>query len=136
LQIEEGDGWRLVIDPARVPFGVLIGGSGWATELTLPEAALLRRAVVRLVDQHGALAGGLMAEESVTLEFEAALAADPAGPTGGLWLELEGDRQSWSLRFVLTPGGHRRAVEGSWGAAASRSLAAVLLQQPELMESP
>jgi hypothetical protein len=136
LRIEEGDGWRLVIDPARAPFGVLIGGAGWATELTRAEAALLRRGVLRLVEQHGALVSGLMAEESLTLEFEAALTADPAGPPGELWLELEGDRQRWSLRFVLTPGPHRRGVEGSWGPVASRSLAVVLQQQTELTDAP
>jgi hypothetical protein len=136
LRIEEGDGWRLVIDPARAPFSVLIGGAGWATELTRAEAALLRHGVLRLVDQHGALVSGLMAEESLTLEFEAALAAGSDSPPGELWLELEGDRQGWSLRFVLTPGPHRRGVEGSWGPAASHSLAAVLLQRTELAESP
>lgn len=136
MRIQEGDGWRLVVDPARSPFPVLIGGNGWATELTLAEAALLRRGVMSLVEQHGDLMGGLMAEEALTLEFEAALATDPTGPGGELWLELEGNRQQWSLRFVLTPGPHRRAVEGSWAAAASRSLAAVLQQQGDLADPP
>ena len=80
MRIQEGDGWRLVVDPARSPFPVLIGGNGWATELTLAEAALLRRGVMSLVEQHGDLMGGLMAEEALTLEFEAALATDPTGP--------------------------------------------------------
>jgi hypothetical protein len=136
LRIEEGDGWRLAIDPARAPFDVLIGGAGWAAELTRAEAALLRRGVLRLVEQHAELVDGMMAEESLTLEFEAVLADDPAGPAGELWLELEGNRRDWSLRFVLTAGPRSRGVEGSWGPAASRSLAAVLHQQAELAESP
>ncbi len=136
MRIEEGDGWRLVVDPARSPFPVLIGGHGWATELTFAEASLLRRGVLRLVEQHSDLAGGLMAEEALTLEFEAALAPDPGSPGGDLWMELEGNRREWSLRFVLTPGPHHRAVEGSWAAAASRSLAAVLQQQTDLAAPP
>jgi len=45
---------------------------------------------------------------------------------GDLWLSLEGDRNRWCLRFVLTPAPGRRGVEGSWGGEASVALAAAL----------
>jgi len=120
LHVEEGRGWRLVWDPARQPFCVLIGGEGWAAELSLVEAQALAQGLHQLQVQHQELVGGLMAEEALTLELELALEA------GWLWLELEGDRQTWALRFVLSPGLGQRAVEGSWTAEASPALLAAL----------
>ena len=51
MQVQEGEGWRLVVDPAREPFAVLIGGEGWAAELTGGEARALSRGVAQLVRQ-------------------------------------------------------------------------------------
>lgn len=131
MKVQEGEGWRLMVDPARGPFAVLIGGEGWAAELTETEARALSDCVARLVQQHGELAGSLMAEEELGLELEVELEAEgePAGrdAAGVLWLALEGDRHHWSLRFVLTPGPARRALEGSWPAAASLPFAAALV---------
>jgi hypothetical protein len=130
VKVQEGEGWRLVVDPAREPFTVLIGGEGWAAELTGAEARALGVGVARLVQQHRELAGSLMAEEVLGLELEVELEAEaePAGRevAGVLWLALEGDRDGWSLRFVLTPGPARRALEGSWTAAASLPMASAL----------
>ena len=83
----EGPGWRLAWREdhqpfARQPFAVLIGGQGWAVELTAAEAAGLAAAVVDLVCEHQALLDQLLAEEAITLELE----------RGPWWLALEGDR--------------------------------------------
>lgn len=56
-----------------------------------------------------------MAEESVTICAE----------EGDWWLELEGDRDAWSLRFVLS--GRGRGVEGTWPAPAAMAMARALL---------
>jgi len=125
MEVRDGSGWRLVLDPARHPFAVLIGGGdadagAWGAEFTLAEALALQRGVGTLVEQHRALVSSLMAEEAIELAME--LACDG----GDLWLGLEGDRNRWCLRFVLTPGAGRRGVEGSWGWAASVALAAAL----------
>ncbi|MFM7265127.1 MAG: DUF1818 family protein [Cyanobium sp.] len=120
MQVQEGEGWRLTVDPLRRPFLVLIGGSGWAAELSAPEAEALRRGVARLVAQHRQLVDTLLAEEVIALELEMELAG------GGLWLGLEGDRQVWSLRFVLTPPSGQRGLEGAWSAGASAAMAAAL----------
>jgi hypothetical protein len=103
---------------------VLIGGEGWAAELSSEEAAALRHGVGRLLEQHRALVNGLMAEEAISLELEQELSP------GALWLALEGDRHRWALRFVLTPGPPRRGLEGSWSEAASAPFAAALLAGP------
>jgi len=130
VQVQEGEGWRLVVDPARGSFPVLIGGVGWAAELTAAEARALSKAVGRLLEQHRELAGALMEEEAISLELEVELETDaePLGREGQgmLWLGLEGDRNRWSLRFVLSPRAARRAFEGSWTEAASLSMAVAL----------
>jgi len=124
MQVCEGRGWRLEHDPARCPFAVLIGGGesegAWAIELTSAEARALRSAVGRLLEQHRALVPSLLEEEAISLELEVPCAG------GALWLGLQGDRQRWSLRFVLSPGPAGRAVEGGWDGAASAALAAAL----------
>jgi len=125
MEVREGSGWRLVVDSDRQPFGVLIGGGdaaagAWAAELTLLEALTLRRGMETLLEQHRALVDILMAEEAIELAMELACEG------GDLWLCLEGDRNRWCLRFVLTPAPGRRGVEGSWGGEASVALAAAL----------
>jgi hypothetical protein len=135
VQVQEGEGWRLALDPARQTFPVLVGGAGWAAELSLAEAQALRSGVLRLRDQHRSLEPLLMPEEQVSLELELELNPDPSpdlasARAGNLWLGLDGDRSRWALRFVLSPGGDRRGLEGEWAAAASAAISAAL----ELLE--
>jgi hypothetical protein len=122
VQVLEGQGWRLAVDPSRRPFSVLVGGSGWAAELTVAEARALGEGVGRLLAQHRALVETLMAEEAIELELELELTSGE----GALWLALEGDRQRWSLRFLLTPAAGGRGLEGSWPPEAAAVFAAAL----------
>jgi hypothetical protein len=126
VEICEGQGWRLVVDPSRSPYTALIGGEGWACELTGAELLALQRASGRLTAQHGALAGTLMAEEAIDIELELPI-GDPDSKAGGsLWLGLRGDRGSWSLHLVLAPEPGRRGMEGGWTPPASAAFAAAL----------
>lgn len=121
MQVQEGEGWRLVVDSSRRSFPVLIGGAGWAAELSAAEARALRRGIGRLLHQHRALVETLLAEEEIELELELAL------ETGGcLWLALEGDHRHWGLRFVLTGNTGARGCEGAWACSASEAFAAAL----------
>lgn len=113
----EGPGWRLAIDPARAGYQALIGGEGWAFEVSLEELQQLRALVARLLEQHGAIADQLMAEEQIEICLE----------QGSWWLELCGDRQHWSLRFVLS-GQASRGAEAGWSAPASAAMALALAQ--------
>jgi hypothetical protein len=124
VEICQGEGWRLVLDPARYPFSALIGGQDWAAELNGDELSALWRAIRRLHRQHAQLVDQLLAEESIELELELPLTANEA--SGSLWVALEGDRQDWSLRFVLSPGAGVRAFEGGWSTGASGPFAAAL----------
>ncbi|MDA0717064.1 MAG: DUF1818 family protein [Cyanobacteria bacterium] len=119
MRIQEGEGWRWLEDSARHPFSFLIGGQGWASELTAEEARGLGQALLQLVQEHHALASQLMPEESISLELE----------RGPLWIALEGDSNNWALRFVLTSGANCRAVEGSWLPGPSAALVASLVRE-------
>ena len=114
----EGEGWRIAWDGDRQPFVVLIGGAGWATELSRVEAEALRDALADLLAQHAALVDQLMAEESISLELE----RDP------WWLTIDGDRREWSLQVMLSPPPGQRAFEGSWPHPASRGFSQALQQ--------
>jgi len=120
VRVQEGEGWRLAVEPSRRPFPMLIGGAGWAGELSAVEARALARGVATLVDQHRQLVTTLMAEEAIELELE--LELEP----GSLWLALAGDRRHWSLRFVLAAAEGQRGLEGSWSVDASAAFAAAL----------
>ncbi|MEB3239916.1 MAG: DUF1818 family protein [Cyanobacteriota bacterium] len=132
MQIQGGEGWRLRLDPERQPFFLLIGGRDWAAELTAPEGQRLQLAIVTLMEQLQLVSERLMPEETIVLEHECQ----------GLWLELSGWPQRWSLRFVLQdPDGDRgrlRGLEGGWDAAASMAFAAALqsLSLPAAMANP
>ncbi|MBM5806606.1 MAG: DUF1818 family protein [Cyanobacteria bacterium M_surface_10_m2_179] len=115
---QEGVGWRLAWDGDRQPFSVLVGGDGWATELTTGEAEALRDAVADLMAQHAAVADQLMAEEAIELELE----RQP------WWLAIEGDRHRWSLRVMLSPSPGQRAVEGCWAPDSALGFTQALQQ--------
>ena len=120
MQVLEGEGWRLQVNPDRHPFPVLIGGESWAAEFTWAEALELRELAGELERQLAAIADQLMPEETIALELERDLRP------GSLWVELEGDSERWSLRFVLTPAPGRRALEAGWTAEASAAVSAAL----------
>lgn len=127
MQISEGEGWRLQLDPERRPFAALIGGLNWAFELDRHEIATLRRGVIALLGQRSQLQGVLMPEEELDLELDLSLPSQRENSVeGSLFIAVNGTAGVWSLRFVLTPGDGSRAAEGAWSAAASPAVAAAL----------
>lgn len=119
----EGQGWRLAWDSQRDPFPLLIGGEGWASELTAAEGAALQHALDLLVRQHRDLADTLMDEETIGLEFTGTLDSARPQEGGELWVALEGDRREWGVRFVLQPAAGLRGLEGAWGTGAAIAVA-------------
>ena len=112
---QEGPGWRLAWDPTRTDFCVLIGGDGWAVELTQPEWSELVALAVELDHQHRLLVDQLMDEEAIELELD----------RGVWWGCLAGDRSSWSLSVVLSPQAGR-GLEGHWSAPAAAAMVAAM----------
>jgi hypothetical protein len=120
VQVFEGEGWRLRLDPDRSHHPVLIGGSDWAAEFSWSEARELGDLAAALVHEWEALVDRLMPEETLVLELEREL-----GP-GSLWMELAGDCRRWSLRFVLSPEPARRGLEAGWGPGAAQAFCTAL----------
>ena len=111
---QEGPGWRLARDISRNPFPVLIGGEGWAFELTENEWKVLVPVIGELLEQHRNIESQLMPDESICLEME----REP------WWVCLEGDRHAWTIKVVLEGGLESiRGVEGFWPAPASQAMA-------------
>lgn len=113
---QEGPGWRLARDQTRLEFPVLIGGEGWAVELTDVEWQGLVALLSVLTDQHHALQSQLMDDEGIELEMEQ-----------GLWWGcLDGDRNRWSLQVVLQGAPGRRGIEAHWPGSAAQAVVAAM----------
>ena len=112
---QEGPGWRLAWDSTRSDFCVLIGGDGWAAELTEPEWRELVALTVELDHQHRVLVDQLMEEEAIELELD----------RGVWWGCLSGDRHSWALTVLLSPL-QNRGAEGHWPAPAAAAMVAAM----------
>jgi hypothetical protein len=98
-------------------YPALVGGEGWAVELTLAEAQTLARLLAEIRQTFQDLAEQVMAEERLCCELEGE----------GIWLEAEGFVTSYDLRFILTTG---RGFEGYWSAPALKELEAALAVCP------
>lgn len=123
MRVDEGHGWRLVVDRGRQPFSVLIGGADWAVELSDDEALALAAGVERLQRQYEQIADQLLDQEDLDLDWE----------RDNLWVGLTLHQGQWSLRFVLEGVAGRRSVEAGWAAAASPALALALEGLPMLL---
>ena len=113
----EGPGWRLARDSSRKSFPVIIGGNGWAVELTENEWILLNPLIDELVKQHKKSQNQLMPEETICLEIE----KQP------WWGCLDGDRNNWSLQLILEANGSScRSFEAYWPVPAAQCIASAM----------
>jgi Domain of unknown function (DUF1818) len=109
--LREGPGWRLGWNPDAPVYQGLVGGQGWAFELTTEELADFCRLLAELAATMAAMAEELMDEERISCEAEG----------DRLWLEVEGVPTSYDL-YVIVQG--PRASEGFWPAAVVPELVA------------
>mgnify|MGYP001173135911 CR=1 FL=1 len=102
---KEGSGWRLAWDPSKKQFPVLLGGEGWAFELSDREWKSFVKLVLDLIKEHKQINSQLMTGESISLELDR-----------GLWWGcLDGDQKDWALQVVLQPQeALTRGIEVSW----------------------
>ena len=113
----EGSGWRVARDSSRSSFPVIIGGDGWALELTEEEWISLIPLIEDLINQHKQLENQLIPEESIYLEIE----------RKPWWACLDGDRDSWSLQLILEDSGtSNRGFEAYWPIPAAQSIASAM----------
>ncbi|MFB8797079.1 MAG: DUF1818 family protein [Microcoleus sp.] len=107
--IKTGDGWRLGWHPDATEFQGLVGGDGWAIELTEAELNDFCRLLAQLAATMSQMASELMDEEKIAIEAESDL----------LWVQVEGYPQAYSVQLILSAG---RRCEGFWSIAAAPGL--------------
>lgn len=109
--LREGPGWRLGWNPDAPIYQGLVGGQGWAFELSHDELADFCRLLGELATTMATMAEELMDEERISCEAE----------SDRLWLEVEGLPTHYDLYLIVQA---PRASEGFWPAAVVPDLVA------------
>jgi len=105
-------GWRLLRDFKRGRFCFLIGVDNWSIELQKSEFHSLYLLLLRINKQLLGIKNELMDEESITLELEQL----------PWYIELEGKKDEWSLRFVFESQDQTRSFEMYWPIPIAQNL--------------
>ena len=104
--------WRLLRDFKKGKFCFLIGVDNWSIELQKSEFDSLYLLLIRIEDQLLDIYNELMDEESITLELEQL----------PWYVELEGEKNEWSLRFVFESQDQTRSFEMYWPIPIAQNL--------------
>ncbi len=110
--LKEQKRWRLFRDFKKGKFCFLIGVDNWSIELQRSEFYSLYLLLRRLNSQLLSISNELMDEESITLEIEQL----------PWYIELEGKKNEWSLRFVFESQDQTRSFEMYWPIPIAQSL--------------
>ncbi len=113
----EGLGWRLARDTSRGKFSLLVGGDGWAIELTEQEGKKLYEVMKKLLEQFDFIKAHLMEEEPLNIDIEV-----------DQWKAfLNGDKTEWSLKLILNGDGiYTRGVEVFWPAPVAQTVTSAM----------
>ena len=112
ILIEDQKRWRLLKDLKKGKFCFLIGVDNWSIELQKSEFESLYFLLLRINKQLIGIKNELMDEEFVTLEFEQL----------PWYIELEGKKDEWSLRFVFESQDQTRSFEMYWPIPIAQTL--------------
>jgi len=104
--------WKLHKDFKKGKFCFLIGVENWSIELQKSEFHSLYLSLLRISEQLIDIKNELMDEEFVTLEFEQL----------PWYIELEGKKDEWSLRFVFESQDQTRSFEMYWPIPIAQNL--------------
>ena len=104
--------WRLHRDLKKGKFCFLIGVDNWSIELQKSEFYSLYLLLLRIYEQLLGIKNELMDEESITLELEQL----------PWYIELEGKKNEWSLRFVFESQDQTRSFEMYWPIPIAQNL--------------
>ena len=104
--------WRLLKNLKKGKFCFLIGVDNWSIELQKSEFHSLYLLLMRITDQLFGIKNELMDEEYITLELEQL----------PWYIELEGKKNDWSLRFVFESQDQTRSFEMYWPIPIAQSL--------------
>ena len=104
--------WRLLKDFKKGKFCFLIGVDNWSIELQKSEFYSLYLLLSKINEQLLVIKDNLMDEESITLAIE----QQP------WYIELEGKKNEWSLRFVFESQDQTRSFEMYWPIQIAQNL--------------
>ena len=104
--------WRLLRDFKKGKFCFLIGVDNWSIELQKSEFYSLYLLLLKINEQLLVIKNGLMDEEFITLELEQL----------PWYVELEGKKDEWSLRFVFESQDQTRSFEMYWPIPTAQNL--------------
>ena len=116
--------WRLLRDFKKGKFCFLIGIDNWSIELQKSEFHLLYLLLLKINEQLLVINDGLMDEESITLQLERL----------PWYIELEGKKDEWSLRFVFESQDQTRSFEMYWPIPIAQNLFYEIKKMWESME--
>ena len=110
--LEDKKRWRLRRDLKKGKFCFLIGFDNWSIELQKSEFESLYLLLSKVNVQLLGIKNELMAEESITLVLEQL----------PWFIELEGKKNEWSLRFVFESQDQTRSFEMYWPIPIAQNL--------------
>ena len=110
--VEDQKRWRLLRDYKKGKFCFLISVDNWSIELQESEFCSLYFLLLRINKQLLDIYNELMDEESITLELEQL----------PWYIQLEGKKNEWSLRFVFESQDHTRSFEMYWPIPIAQNL--------------
>ena len=110
--VEDQKRWRLLKDFKKGKFCFLISVDNWSIELQKSELYSLYHLLLKINNQLLAIKDELMDEESITLELEQL----------PWYIQLEGKKNEWSLRFVFESQDETRSFEMYWPIPIAQNL--------------
>ena len=110
--LEDKKRWRLLKDFKKGKFCFLIGVDNWSVELQKSEFYSLYLLLQKIHEQLEDIKNELMDEECITLELEKI----------PWYIELEGSKNEWSLRFVFESQEYTRSFEMYWPIPVAQNL--------------
>ncbi len=122
--LEDKKRWRLRRDFKKGKFCFLIGIDNWSIELQKSEFESLYFLLLKINAQLLGIKNELMAEESITLVLEQL----------PWFIELEGKKNEWSLRFVFESQDETRSFEMYWPIPIAQNLFYEIKNMWESME--
>ena len=116
--------WRLLKDFKKGKFCFLIGVDNWSIELQKSEFHSLYSLLLKINKQLLSIQNTLMEEEFITLELEQL----------PWYIELEGKKNEWSLRFVFESQDQTRSFEMYWPIQVAQELFSEIKKMWESMD--
>ena len=110
--LEDKKRWRLLRDFKKGKFCFLVGVDNWSVELQKSEFNSLYLLLLKIHKQLSDIKDELMDEELITLELEQL----------PWYIELEGKKNEWSLRFVFDSEDQTRSFEMYWPIPIAENL--------------